>query len=99
MTIQLASAATDVAAQCFLNALMRETRDWHIVPATHSQQPQLHLPLSDSQFIRIPLRHISPTQHHQYQFPACLNGNGEALSFERLVTFVAGQTGDKRPTE
>ncbi|CAI1571984.1 IucA/IucC family protein [Serratia fonticola] len=88
MTIQLASAATDVAAQCFLNALMRETRDWHIVPATHSQQPQLHLPLSDSQFIRIPLRHISPTQHHQYQFPACLNGNGEALSFERLVTLL-----------
>lgn len=89
MTIQLASAATDVAAQCILNALMRETRDWHIVPATNSQQPpQLHFPLSDSQFIRIPLRHISPTQHHQCQFPACLNGNGEALSFERLVTLL-----------
>ncbi|HEJ7999104.1 TPA: hypothetical protein SMI16_004574, partial [Serratia liquefaciens] len=52
MTIQFETATTDVAAQCFLNALMRETRDWQIVPAANNQQyPQLHIPLSPSQAI------------------------------------------------
>ncbi|CAI0953324.1 MULTISPECIES: IucA/IucC family protein [Serratia] len=93
MTIQFETAATDVAAQCFLNALMRETRDWQIVPATdHRQHPQLHIPLSPTQAIRIALRHISPTQHHQYLFPARLHrqddGAGEALSVERLVSLL-----------
>ncbi len=89
MTIPLATAATDVAAQCFLNALMRETKDWQIVPATESQPlPQLHIPLSDTKSIRIPLRHTSPTQHHQYQFPARLHDSGEALSFQQLVTLL-----------
>lgn len=89
MTIQLATAATDVAAQCFLNALMRETKDWHIVTATDNHQlPQLHIPLTDTKSIRISLRHTSPTQHHQYQFPARLHESGEALSFEQLVTLL-----------
>lgn len=93
MTIQFETAATDVAAQCFLNALMRETRDWQIVPAyDHQPHPQLHIPLSSSQVIRISLRHISPTQHHQYLFPARLyhqaDDTGEALSIERLVSLL-----------
>ncbi|WP_199636661.1 IucA/IucC family protein [Serratia sp. PAMC26656] len=93
MTLQFETAATDVAAQCFLNALMRETRDWQIVPATnHSQYPQLNIPLSSTQAIRIALRHTSPTQHHQYLFPAYLHqqddGAGVALSMAQLVTLL-----------
>jgi len=93
MTLQFETAATDVAAQCFLNALMRETQDWQIVPAaSHPQYPQLNIPLSPTQAIRIALRHTSPTQHHQYLFPAYLHqqddGAGVALSMEQLVTLL-----------
>ncbi|ARB86467.1 MULTISPECIES: IucA/IucC family protein [Yersinia] len=93
MTIQLETATTDVAAQCFLNALMRETQDWQILPTANNQPyPQLHIPLSSSQAIRIALRHISPTQHHHYLFPAYLyqqdDGAGAALSMEQLVTLL-----------
>ncbi|MGO2436879.1 MAG: IucA/IucC family protein [Serratia proteamaculans] len=93
MTIQFETATTDVAAQCFLNALMRETRDWQIIPPANDQQhPQLHIPLSPSQAIRIALRHISPTQHHQYRFPAYLHqqddGAGVALSVEKLISLI-----------
>ncbi|MNG79779.1 N(2)-citryl-N(6)-acetyl-N(6)-hydroxylysine synthase [compost metagenome] len=93
MTLQFETAATDVAAQCFLNALMRETRDWQIVPAAgHQQYPQLNIPLSSTRAIRIALRHTSPTQHHQYLFPARLHqqddGAGVALSVEQLVTLL-----------
>ncbi|MNG64566.1 N(2)-citryl-N(6)-acetyl-N(6)-hydroxylysine synthase [compost metagenome] len=93
MTIQFETATTDVAAQCFLNALMRETRDWQIVPAAgHQQYPQLNIPLSSTRAIRIALRHTSPTQHHQYLFPARLHqqddGAGVALSVEQLVTLL-----------
>ncbi|CAI1518358.1 IucA/IucC family siderophore biosynthesis protein [Serratia proteamaculans] len=93
MTIQFETATTDVAAQCFLNALMRETRDWQIIPPANDQQhPQLHIPLSPAQAIRIALRHISPTQHHQYRFPAYLHqqddGAGVALSVEQLISLI-----------
>ncbi|MFS7189090.1 IucA/IucC family siderophore biosynthesis protein [Serratia proteamaculans] len=93
MTIQFETATTDVAAQCFLNALMRETRDWQIIPPANDQQhPQLHIPLSPSQAIHIALRHISPTQHHQYRFPAYLHqqddGAGVALSVEKLISLI-----------
>lgn len=93
MTIQFETATTDVAAQCFLNALMRETRDWQIIPPANDQQhPQLHIPLSPAQAIRIALRHISPTQHHQYRFPAYLHqqddGAGVALSVEQLISLM-----------
>jgi N2-citryl-N6-acetyl-N6-hydroxylysine synthase len=93
MAIQFETLATDVAAQCFLNALMRETRDWQVIPAAHNQQyPQLHIPLSSSQAIRVALRHISPTQHHHYLFPAWLyqqnDSAGEALDVKQLVTLL-----------
>lgn len=93
MTIQFETTTTDVAIQCFLNAFMRETRDWQIVPTADIQQhTQVHIPLSHSQTIRIALQHISPTQHHQYIFPARLHeqddGKGVALSVEQLVTLL-----------
>ena len=38
MRTLLRSAGTDVAAQCFLNALLRETKDWHYLPATRADE-------------------------------------------------------------
>ncbi|EGZ7037107.1 IucA/IucC family siderophore biosynthesis protein, partial [Cronobacter sakazakii] len=86
-------AATDVAAQCFLNALLRETRDWQLIPGALPQEPaQIHLPLSETQAIRIALRYFSPTQHHQYLFPAMLvasdNDSCEAVDFTQLVDLI-----------
>lgn len=43
------SAGTDVAAQCFLNALLRETKDWRYLPATVADElSQIHIPLSST---------------------------------------------------
>ncbi|CDL83405.1 IucA/IucC family protein [Xenorhabdus szentirmaii] len=67
---------TDIAAQCFINALIRETQDWEIFsPTNQLQYPQLHIPLSDTQSVRIALRYVSPTHHHQYLFPPHLYQN------------------------
>ena len=87
------SAGTDVAAQCFLNALLRETKDWHYLPATRADElSQIHIPLSPTQAIRVPVRYFSPTQHHQYRFPATLiqadSDGGEAVTFHQLIDFI-----------
>ncbi|HAB24656.1 MAG TPA: aerobactin synthase IucA, partial [Pantoea sp.] len=87
------TAGVDVAAQCFLNALFRETRDWkYVAEAAPGQRQHIDLPLSSSQAIRLPLRYFSPTQHHQYQFPARLispdSPEGEAISFATLVSLI-----------
>lgn len=83
----------DVAAQCFLNALLRETRDWkHVSHAPAGHNGHIHLPLSSSQALCLPLRYFSPTQHHQYQFPALLISpeypDGEAVTFQALVSLI-----------
>ena len=93
MTIQHAASVTDVAAQCFLNALMRETRDWQIIPAGAAQQyAQLQISLLPSQTLCIDLRFYSLTQHHHYLFPARLHIDGEEesrrLSPEQLVDLL-----------
>ncbi|WP_312061807.1 IucA/IucC family protein [Pantoea septica] len=87
------TAGVDVAAQCFLNAFFRETRDWkYVADAAPGQMQHIDLPLSSSQTIRLPLRYFSPTQHHQYQFPAQLispdSPEGEAISFATLVSLI-----------
>ncbi len=87
------TAGVDVAAQCFLNAFFRETRDWkYVADAVPGQMQHIDLPLSSSQTIRLPLRYFSPTQHHQYQFPAQLispdSPEGEAISFATLVSLI-----------
>lgn len=86
-------SAVDVGAQCFLNAFFRETRDWkHVSEAPPGLKPHIHLPLSASNALCIPLRYFSPTQHHQYQFPALLISPdcpaGEPVSFENMVSLV-----------
>ncbi|HDC4533616.1 TPA: IucA/IucC family siderophore biosynthesis protein [Enterobacter asburiae] len=87
------SAGTDVAAQCFLNALLRETKDWRYLPATAADAlPNIHIPLSQTQALRVPVRYFSPTQHHQYRFPATLiqsnSDTGDAVTFPQLVDLV-----------
>lgn len=87
------SAGTDVAAQCFLNALLRETKDWHYLPATRADElSQIHIPLSPTQAIRVPVRYFSPTQHHQYHFPATLiqadSDGGDAVTFHQLIDLI-----------
>lgn len=87
------SAGTDVAAQCFLNALLRETKDWRYLPATAADAlPNIHIPLSQTQALRVPVRYFSPTQHHQYRFPATLiqsnSDDGDAITFDQLVDLI-----------
>ncbi|NHN23176.1 IucA/IucC family siderophore biosynthesis protein, partial [Bacillus amyloliquefaciens] len=82
-----------VAAQCFLNALLRETKDWHYLPATRADElSQIHIPLSPTQAIRVPVRYFSPTQHHQYRFPATLiqadSDGGDTVTFHQLIDFI-----------
>ncbi|HHA1840052.1 TPA: IucA/IucC family siderophore biosynthesis protein [Enterobacter asburiae] len=87
------SAGTDVAAQCFLNALLRETKDWRYLPAIAADAlPNIHIPLSQTQALRVPVRYFSPTQHHQYRFPATLiqsnSDDGDAVTFDQLVDLI-----------
>ncbi|NJQ21718.1 IucA/IucC family siderophore biosynthesis protein [Pantoea sp. LS15] len=87
------SAGTDVAAQCFLNALLRETKDWHYHSATAADElSHIHIPLSPAQALRVPVRYFSPTQHHQYCFPAMLiqsdNDSSDAVTFHQLVDLI-----------
>jgi N2-citryl-N6-acetyl-N6-hydroxylysine synthase len=87
------SAGTDVAAQCFLNALLRETKDWRYLPATAADAlPDIHIPLSQAQALRVPVRYFSSTQHHQYRFPATLiqsnSDDGDAVTFDQLVDLI-----------
>lgn len=93
MRALLRAAGTDVAAQCFLNALMRETKDWRYLPATDADAlSEIHIPLSQTQALRVPVRYFSPTQHHQYRFPATLihskSDNGDAVTFSQLVDLI-----------
>ncbi|PIF07437.1 IucA/IucC family protein [Candidatus Pantoea floridensis] len=87
------SSDVDVAAQCFLNALFRETRDWkHVSEALPGHKEHIHLPLSSSHSLSFPLRYFSPTQHHQYQFPALLishsSPEGEPVNVQTWVSLI-----------
>lgn len=84
---------SDVAAQCFLNSLLRETRDWQLIPqAADGEWAHIHIPLSPMQAIRVPLDYFSPTQHHQYRFPARLmsadDNSGQNIDFATLVALI-----------
>ncbi|BES86908.1 aerobactin synthase IucA [Pectobacterium araliae] len=92
---------TDVAAQCFLNALLRETHDWRLISGRSPTEPAcIHLPVSQSQAIRLTLRYFSPTQHHQYIFPAHLidaySDQETSIAFSRVVELVLSKPIVKR---
>ncbi|RLM28151.1 aerobactin synthase IucA [Brenneria alni] len=104
MNMRILSQANDVAAQCFLNSLLRETNDWDVEYAPHTQTPEtLIIPLSASQTLRLPLTYFSATQHHRYRFPAqkVTDGNRQDIDFATLVccllekTSIAGGLTDK----
>lgn len=93
MRALLRAAGTDVAAQCFLNALLRETKDWRYLPATDADAlSEIHIPLSQTQALRVPVRYFSPTLHHQYRFPATRiqsnSDRGDAVTFPQLVDLI-----------
>ncbi|MHA2898975.1 IucA/IucC family protein [Enterobacter sp. H2G27] len=93
MRALLRAAGTDVAAQCFLNALLRETKDWRYHSATDADAlSEIHIPLSQTQALRVPVRYFSPTQHHQYRFPATLiqsnSDRSDAVTFSQLVDLI-----------
>ena len=93
MRALLRAAGTDVAAQCFLNALLRETKDWRYLPATDADAlSEIHIPLSQTQAHRIPVRYFSSTQHHQYRLPATLIqsnlDSSDAVTFSQLVDLI-----------
>ncbi|MFE8046958.1 IucA/IucC family protein [Brenneria goodwinii] len=88
MNMRITTHENDVAAQCFLNALVRESNDWCKEYASDSGEPcALIVPLSPTQQLRLPLRYFSITQHHRYRFPAqrISGGDSQAIDFATLV--------------
>ncbi len=79
--------ASDVAAHCFLNALIRETDDWQL---RDSASRTLIIPLSQRQAIHLRVLFFSPTQHHRFELPAMLvdDTGAQALDFATLAQLV-----------
>lgn len=78
----------DVAAQCFLNSLIRETYDWRL---SEGQSGELIIPLDEQQALHFRVVYFSPTQHHRFEFPARLVTASGSLSVDfatlsRLIT-------------
>ncbi len=69
MPLPSENPATDVAAQCFLNALIRETTDWKL---TEYPPDELLIPLDEQKSLHFRVAYFSPTQHHRFAFPARL---------------------------
>ncbi|MBB1200867.1 IucA/IucC family siderophore biosynthesis protein [Enterobacteriaceae bacterium 89] len=69
MTVLTKTPAWDVAAQCFLNALIRETKDWRLQQGSPAE---LIIPLNEQQALHFSVDYFSPTQHHRFTFPARL---------------------------
>lgn len=93
MSIPTPTANVDVAAQCFLNALLRETHDWQYIPATADNSiAEIHIPLPANGALRIGVRYFSPTGHHHYHFPAraisARADRSETLDFQRMTALI-----------
>ncbi|OUJ57350.1 aerobactin synthase IucA, partial [Escherichia coli] len=69
MILPSEKSATDVAAQCFLNALIRETKDWQLA---EYPPDELIIPLDEQKSLHFRVAYFSPTQHHRFAFPAHL---------------------------
>ena len=75
-----------------LNALLRETKDWRYLPATAADElSQIHIRLANPA-IRVSVHYFSPTQHHQYRFPATLiqtdSDRSDAVTFPQLLDLI-----------
>ncbi|MDP0959044.1 IucA/IucC family siderophore biosynthesis protein, partial [Klebsiella pneumoniae] len=69
MTLPTKTTTLDESAQCFLNSLVRETKDWRL---TEYQPTQLIIPLGEQQALHFRVAYFSPTQHHPFVFQARL---------------------------
>ncbi|WP_202304935.1 aerobactin synthase IucA [Dryocola clanedunensis] len=87
MNLSTKTQAPDVAAQCFLNSLIRETTDWRL---SDGQPAELIIPLGEQQALHCKVAYFSPTQHHRFAFPARLvNGSGSrAVDFATLAQLI-----------
>lgn len=65
MILPSEKSATDVAAQCFLNALIRETKDWQLA---EYPPDELIIPLDEQKSLHFRVAYFSPTQHHRFAF-------------------------------
>lgn len=95
MTLPSEKPATDVAAQCFLNALIRETTDWKL---TEYPPDELLIPLDEQKSLHFRVAYFSPTQHHRFAFPARLvTASGSSLahrdrSVRRAYSYICAAT-------
>jgi len=87
MNLPTKTQAQDVAAQCFLNSLIRETKDWRL---SDIHPTELIIPLGEQRALHCKVAYFSPTQHHRFVFPARLvNGGGsQAVDFATLAQLI-----------
>ncbi|MBW1213207.1 aerobactin synthase IucA [Pantoea allii] len=79
--------AWDVAAQCFLNSLIRETKDWQL---SQGEPVELVIPLDDEKALHFKVAYFSPTQHHRFAFPARLvtHRDSQPVAFATVARLI-----------
>lgn len=79
--------AWDVAAQCFLNSLIRETKDWQL---SQGEPVELVIPLDDEKSLHFKVAYFSPTQHHRFAFPARLvtHRDSQPVAFATVARLI-----------
>lgn len=77
----------DVAAQCFLNSLIRETKDWRL---SQGEPAELVIPLAEEKALHFRVAYFSPTQHHRFAFPARLvtHRGSETVTFATVARLI-----------
>jgi len=76
-----------VAAQCFLNSLFRETKDWQL---SQGEPAELVIPLDDEKALHFKVAYFSPTQHHRFAFPARLvtHRDSQPVAFATVARLI-----------
>lgn len=77
----------DVAAQCFLNSLIRETKDWQL---SQGEPAELVIPLDEDKSLHFRVAYFSPTQHHRFSFPARLvtRHDSQTVAFATVARLI-----------
>ncbi|MGP2460995.1 aerobactin synthase IucA [Pantoea ananatis] len=77
----------DAAAQCFLNSLIRETKDWRL---SQGEPAELVIPLAEEKALHFKVAYFSPTQHHRFAFPARLvtHRGSETVTFATVARLI-----------
>lgn len=76
-----------MAAQCFLNSLIRETKDWQL---SQGEPAELVIPLDDEKALHFKVAYFSPTQHHRFAFPARLvtHRDSQPVAFATVARLI-----------